>query len=60
MVKGMKMMGMLCFVDNSVFFFGVEIYNVDGVSVVMVLEDGKVWFVGINVNEILNVMWGGK
>lgn len=58
MAKGMKMMGTLRLVDNSVPPFGAEIYNADGVSVAMVLEDGKAWLAGINANETLNVMWG--
>lgn len=60
MAKGMKMMGTLRLADNSVPPFGAEIYNTDGVSVAMVLEDGKAWLAGINANETLNVMWAGK
>lgn len=60
MAKGMKMMGTLRLTDGSVPPFGAEIYNTDGVSVAMVLEDGQAWLAGVNANETLNVMWGGK
>lgn len=60
MAKGMKMMGTLRLADGSVPPFGAEIYNPDGVSVAMVLEDGQAWLAGVNANETLNVMWGGK
>ncbi len=60
MAKGMKMMGTLRLADGSVPPFGAEIYNTDGVSVAMVLEDGQAWLAGGNANETLNVMWGGK
>ena len=60
MAKGMKMMGTLRLADGNVPPFGAEIYNPDGVSVAMVLEDGQAWLAGVNANETLNVMWGGK
>ncbi|WP_336221747.1 fimbria/pilus outer membrane usher protein [Citrobacter amalonaticus] len=60
MAKGMKMMGTLRLADNSFPPFGAEVYNTDGVSVAMVLEDGKAWLAGVNDDEVLNVMWGGK
>lgn len=60
MAKGMKMMGTLRLADNSVPPFGAEVYNADGISVAMVLEDGKAWLAGVNPDETLSVMWGGK
>lgn len=60
MAKGMKMMATLRLADNSVPPFGAEVYNADGVSVAMVLEDGKAWLAGVNPDETLNITWGGK
>lgn len=60
MAKGMKMMGNIRLADNSTPPFGAEVYNADGVSVAMVLEDGKAWLAGVNPDETLRVNWGGK
>lgn len=60
MAKGMKLMGTLRLADHSVPPFGAEVYNADGISVAMVLEEGKAWLAGVNPDETLNVVWGGK
>ena len=60
MAKGLKLMGTLRLADNSEPPFGAEVLNADGISVAMVLEDGKAWLAGVNPGETLNVMWGGK
>ena len=53
-------MGTLRLADHSTPPFGAEVYNKDGVSVAMVLEEGKAWLSGVNPNETLKVNWGGK
>ncbi|WHP31889.1 fimbria/pilus outer membrane usher protein [Trabulsiella odontotermitis] len=60
MAKGIKMMGTLRLADGSEPPFGAEVYNGDGVSVAMVMENGQAWLAGVNPDETLNVMWGGK
>lgn len=60
MAKGLKMMGNIRLADNTTPPFGAEVYNSDGVSVAMVLEEGKAWLAGVNPNETLRVNWGGK
>lgn len=60
MAKGNRLMGTLRLADHSTPPFGAEVYNSDGVSVAMVLEEGKAWLSGVNPNETLKVNWGGK
>ncbi|NDJ55755.1 fimbria/pilus outer membrane usher protein [Enterobacteriaceae bacterium 4M9] len=60
MAKGNRVMGTLRLADHSTPPFGAEVYNKDGVSVAMVLEEGKAWLAGVNPNETLKVNWGGK
>ncbi|MBV4414028.1 fimbria/pilus outer membrane usher protein [Enterobacteriaceae bacterium YMB-R22] len=60
MSKGNKLMATLRLADHSTPPFGAEVYNKDGVSVAMVLEEGKAWLAGVNPNETLKVNWGGK
>ena len=32
----------------------------DGVSVSMIMEGGQGWLAGVNPQELLSVVWGGK
>lgn len=60
MARGLKIMATLRLADNSVPPFGAEVYNADGVSVAMVLDNGQAWLAGVNPDETLNVVWNGK
>ena len=46
--------------DSSTPPFGAEVFNGDGVSVAMVLDDGQAWLAGVNPDETLKVVWNGK
>lgn len=60
MSKGMKMMANIRRSDSSTPPFGAEVFNGDGVSVAMVLDDGQAWLAGVNPDETLKVVWNGK
>lgn len=60
MAKGLKIMGNIRLMDHSSPPFGAEVYNTDGVSVAMVLDDGNAWLAGVNPEDVLDVSWDGK
>ncbi|WP_075181467.1 fimbria/pilus outer membrane usher protein [Pantoea sp. 1.19] len=60
MAKGLRMMATLQLADGSAPPFGAELFNRDGISVAMVLDDGLAWLAGVNPQETLSVNWGGK
>lgn len=58
--QGQKMMALLRLKDGSVPPFGAEVFNANGVSVAMVMENGMAWIAGVNPAERLSVAWGGR
>ena len=60
MAKGEKMMGIIRLADGTYPPFGAEVINDDGVSVSMIMEGGQGWLAGVNPQELLSVVWGGK
>ena len=47
------MMALLRLKDGSVPPFGAEVFNANGVSVAMVMENGMAWIAGVNPAERL-------
>lgn len=58
--QGEKMMGLLRLADGSAPPFGAEIFNANGVSVAMVMDNGESWIAGVKPDETLSVVWGGQ
>lgn len=58
--QGERLMAILQTVDQKHPPFGAEITNKNGENMGMVMEDGLVYIAGVNLNESLNVIWGGK
>ncbi|HEP1058596.1 TPA: fimbria/pilus outer membrane usher protein [Klebsiella aerogenes] len=58
--QGQKMMALLRLKDGSVPPFGAEVFNANGVSVAMVMENGMAWIAGVNPSERLSVAWAGR
>lgn len=58
--QGQKMMALLRLKDGSVPPFGAEVFNANGVSVAMVMENGMAWIAGVNPAERLSVAWAGR
>lgn len=54
------MMALLRLKDGSVPPFGAEVFNANGVSVAMVMENGMAWIAGVNPSERLSVAWAGR
>ncbi|MDF4696906.1 FimD/PapC C-terminal domain-containing protein, partial [Vibrio parahaemolyticus] len=58
--QGERLMAILQTVDQKYPPFGAEVTNKNGENMGMVMEDGLVYIAGVNLNESLNVIWGGK
>lgn len=58
--QGEKMMAMLRLADGSPPPFGAEVFNANGISVAMVMDNGESWIAGVKPDETLSVVWGGR
>lgn len=58
--QGEKIMARLALKSGATPPFGAEVFNQDGVSVSMVMENGLAYIAGIKPDETLSVVWGGK
>ncbi|MDS0787563.1 fimbria/pilus outer membrane usher protein [Proteus vulgaris] len=58
--QGERLMAILQTADQKYPPFGADVTNKDGENMGMVMEEGLVYIAGVNLNESLNVIWGGK